>query len=55
MSGFFNFNEGVMVECRIVDDDDAGLVLVRRAFVTGAISVVGIERNLGSLPREEVE
>lgn len=54
MSGFFNFNEGVMVECRIVDDD-AGLVLVRRAFVTGAISVVGIERNLGSLPREEVE
>ena len=39
-----------------MDDDDDGLVvlLCRRAFVTLAISaVVGIERNLGFLPREE--
>jgi hypothetical protein len=52
VSGFFNF--WVMVECRIVDD--AGLVLVRRAFrlVTAATSV-DIERNLESLPREGVE
>ena len=63
VSEFFSF-EGVMAECRIVDvevddndDDDGGgvgLLLVRRAFVTAPASV-GIERNLASLPREEVE
>ena len=62
VSEFFSF-EGVMAECRIVgvevddnddDDDGVGLLLVRRAFVTAPASV-GIERNLASLPREEVE
>jgi len=68
VSGFFftfDFDEGeitvdVVVEwCRIEDDDDEddddeGLVLLlfRRAFVTVAISAVGIERIVEFLPRE---